>query len=57
MDCMTCLYTCLYDRFEALRDEPPSVGCTCPKGSFGSLGNGQLILYKFDEAGLVPSLG
>ena len=30
MGCMTCLYTCLYDRFEALRDEHLSVGCTCP---------------------------
>ena len=28
--CMTCLYTCLYDRFESLRDEHLSVGCTCP---------------------------
>jgi len=28
--CMICLYTCLYDIFEALRDEPSSVGCTCP---------------------------
>ena len=28
---MTYLYTCLYDRFEALRDEHLSVGCTCPK--------------------------
>ena len=22
VDCMTCLYTCLYDKFEALRDRP-----------------------------------
>jgi hypothetical protein len=29
--CMTCLYTCLYDRFEMLRDGTSSVGCTCPK--------------------------
>ena len=28
--CMTCRYTCLYDKFEALRDEHLSVGCTCP---------------------------
>ena len=27
--CMTYLYTSLYDRFEALRDRPLSVGCTC----------------------------
>jgi hypothetical protein len=32
MDCMTCLYAYLYDRSKTLRDEPPSVGCTCPKG-------------------------
>jgi hypothetical protein len=29
--CMTCLYTCLYDRLEALRDGPLSLACTCPK--------------------------
>ena len=28
--CMICLYTCLYGRFEALRDGTPSMGCTCP---------------------------
>jgi len=30
MGCMTCLYTCLYNKFETLRDEHLSVGCTCP---------------------------
>ena len=29
--CMICLYTCLYGRFEALKDRTPSVGCACPK--------------------------
>ena len=24
--CMTCLYTCLYDRFKMFRDGPPSMG-------------------------------
>ena len=28
--CMICLYTCLYGRFEALKDRTPSVGCACP---------------------------
>jgi hypothetical protein len=28
--CMTYLYICLCDRFEVLRDGPPSVGCICP---------------------------
>jgi hypothetical protein len=36
VSCMTCLYICVYDRFEALKDGSPSVGCTCPKGLFGS---------------------
>ena len=31
MDYMICLYTCLYDRLEALRDKLSSVSCTCPK--------------------------
>jgi len=30
VDRMICLYTSLYDRFEAFRDEPSSMGCTCP---------------------------
>lgn len=30
---MTYLYTCLYDKFEALRDEHLTEGCTCPQGS------------------------
>ena len=29
--CMICLYTCLYGRFEALKDRTPSVGYACPK--------------------------
>ena len=33
LSCMMCLFTYLYVRYQSLRDDHPSVGCTCPYGS------------------------
>jgi hypothetical protein len=30
VSCIICHYSCLYDRFEMLRDGLSSLGCTCP---------------------------
>ena len=31
LHCTTCLFSCLFARFEGVADDPLSVGCTCPK--------------------------
>ena len=55
MDCMTCFYIRLYDIFEVLKDEPLSVGCTCPYADKGFLSthesqNGLPILARMRKA-------